>query len=443
MGTVGTGHALHDAMNRALTVAEIATLLPDLEELRPVMEHVLTRSVPDPSRAWAGSGVLGAAGDRLVRFDDAIAEVHNAFEEAEAHRRDVFDAVARAIERQTTGDAEGCASAFLEAAAAEESRQNMSRADAYADAAWRTLEGAPDSSTRRRALRRRARARRAMGDLRAAVEDYRRSFEMAEASADVEGMAEAAIGAGNCCEDRASWDEALVWYRRALGTIDEADHSGPEHWQALLNEHIVQRSQGDLEASMETLDRADRAAVGFDGADFFLRNARGQLRLALGDPAGAEDWLRAALAQAPGGRARVTIRVNLAEALLAAGRLLEAAEEVRTAEYEAIVGRVHAQLPEVYRLLGRISAARGEGDAFVLFEKSLTLIAEQGLPAIEKSRTLLAYADSESKLGNEERAAEMRAEAESIRDQLGFGARDTSSGRHQAIAEHENGQEDG
>lgn len=428
-------------MSRPLTVDDIAALLPDLEELRPVLDHVLSRSVPDPGKTWAGSGALGSAGERRVEVEGLVEGLDGVTAAEEAHRAVVFAAVAQALHHRAVGSDEECGLAFLEAAAAEESRHRFLQAEAYADAAYRALEDRPDVEPRRRALRRRARARRALGAYEAAGADYQRAFEVAAATADVQGGAEAAIGAGNCFEDQARWDDALVWYRWAVHTMDQNDYSGPERWQAFLNEHIVHRSMGDLDAARKTLERAELAASGHAGADVFIENAWGQWHLAAGDVEAAEFHLRSALALRVGGRAQVTVRLNLAETLLAAGRSLEAAEEARVSEYEAIIERAPAQLPEVYRLLGRISIERDEGDALVFFEKALSLIAEKRLPEIERARTLQVYADAEERGGDRVRAGELRSEAQRIYGALGIGNRSRWVDRHEATPVHKKAQD--
>lgn len=428
-------------MSRPLTVDDVAALLPDLEELRPILDHVLARSMPDPGKAWSGSGALGSASDRRVEIEDVLDGLGGVTAAEEAHRSVVFAAVAQALHYRAVGSAEECALALLEAAAAEEARQRFPQAEAYADAAYRALEDHSDSDPRRRALRRRARARRALGMYEAAGADYQRAFEVAAATGDVPGGAEAAIGAGNCFEDQARWDDALVWYRWAVHTMDQNDYSGPERWQAHLNEHIVLRSMGDLDAARETLGQAELAASGHKGADVFIENAWGQWHLAAGDLEAAEFHLRSALALGARHRAQVTVRLNLAEALLAAGRSLEAAEEARRSEYEAIIARAPAQLPEVYRLLGRISIVRGEGDAFVFFEKALSSAAEQGLPEIERARTLQAYADAEVGSGDPVRAEQLMAEARRIYGELGIGERSRWVDRHEMTAEHKKEQD--
>jgi hypothetical protein len=91
--------------------------------------------------------------------------------------------------------------------------------------------------------------------------------------------------------------------------------------------------------------------------------------------------------------ARLAIMVNLGEALLLQGRSLEAGEKAREAEAEALAGSVTHRLPEVYRLLARVAHERGEGEAFVLLERSLQLIGERGLPDYEAAVTRQALGE--------------------------------------------------
>ena len=188
-----------------------------------------------------------------------------------------------------------------------------------------------------------------------------------------------------------------------------------------MNIHVVQRSRGEVEESVAAIREAERRAdaVGDASARVFIENAWGQWHMARGEWGEAAHRLRLALDAAVATRARVTIRLNLAEALLGDGRLLDAVEEAREAERDAIVGRVHGLLPEVYRLLGRAAAARGSADAFVFFERSLGLIEERGLPAIERARTLEAYGEVERANGNDETADDLVGQARSIYEQLG------------------------
>jgi tetratricopeptide (TPR) repeat protein len=177
-----------------------------------------------------------------------------------------------------------------------------------------------------------------------------------------------------------------------------------------------------MDESVEPLDEAERVAValGDEGAVQFIENARGQFAMARGEYDEAERHLRTAVSASSRGRARVTIRLNLAETLLATGRRLDAAEEARRAEQEAIETAVADRLPEVYRLLGRIAALEGNADAFVLFERALQMIDEAGLPRVERARTLQSYAEAERHLGDPENADRLQSEADQTYDALGI-----------------------
>jgi tetratricopeptide (TPR) repeat protein len=223
-------------------------------------------------------------------------------------------------------------------------------------------------------------------------------------------------------EDQGRWSEATAWYHAALAALDKIDGPVPERWHAQLCLHIVARSRGSIDESLAWLERAEVAAAAVDpvAARPFLENARGQLLMARGDFAEAERHFRAALAATSHARGRVTIRLNLAEAMLAQVRTLDAAEEAREAEREAIRTALVPKLPEVYRLLGRIASAEGDPDAFVLFERALALVREHGLPALEQAQTLQAYADAEARVGNAETAAELRRAASEHFEALGI-----------------------
>jgi tetratricopeptide (TPR) repeat protein len=408
-------------MMKRPTFDDARALLPALDELRPVLDELVGTSVPDVDRTWSGSGVLGTAGTRLVDGAALEAELERLVAEEAAHLRETYRIAAEAVSALEAGAPADAARAFLRAFALEEGRDRPDRAEAWADAAVRVAETSRDDVLRSLALRRRGRARRAMARYAEGERDYLRSFEIATSIDDRAGAAEAAIGAGNLVEDEARWDEAERWYRTALDGLDGSVDPRPEQWHANLNLHVVQRARGELEESLAALDEAARLAGLLDdpSAAMFVENARGQWHTARGDFGTAERHLRAALGVAVGTRARVTIRLNLAEALLQGGRALDAAEEARRAEREAIAGRTVGELPEVYRILGRVAAGEGNQDAFVFFERALELIEARDLPRIQRARTLEAYGEVERSVGDQERAEALLQEAELLYERLG------------------------
>ncbi len=401
-------------MKKRLTLDRIRETLPELEELRPLLDRLLVRSEPDPTRTWSGSGRLGTVGSRVVARDELDGELPREVAQAEArHLERLYGSVARALGALADGAGGEAGTALLEAAALEEARERPERAAAYAAAAYRAARDERDQRVAALALRRWARATRSFGDLTEALTLYTKAYGAEQALGDPKGSAAAAVGAGNVLEEQGRWSEAANWYRTALAALDAVEGPASERWHALLNLHIVTRSAGQVEGSIPLLERAADAARGADAAaaEPFVQNAWGQLHMAQGRFREAEERLRVALDGAVGARARVTIRLNLAEALLAQERTLDAAEHAREAERDAIRAGLVPKLPEVYRLLGRIAATDGDADAFVFFERALELVKERTLPALEEALTLQAYADAEARRGEPEAARQLQETA--------------------------------
>ena len=84
------------------------------------------------------------------------------------------------------------------------------------------------------------------------------------------------------------------------------------------------------------------------------------------------------------------------------------------------MARLPQKLPEVYRILGRIAAHEGSTNAFVLFERALEIVADRGLPSLERAQTLQAYAEAERRVGDEETAAGLHEEADRLYSELGI-----------------------
>jgi len=398
---------------KRLTLDEVRTALPELDELRPILDDLLGRSEPDRSKAWAGSGQLDTVGSRFVP-DISAAHDFAALARREADRlQAVYRLVGRALAALAAGDALGAAAALLEAAASEEAGDRPDRALGYAEAAFRAVEGDRDRTVAALALRRSARAARTLGDLADALRRYEQSHDLARGMSDTRGAAEAAIGAGNVLQDQGRWDEAESRYRTALEVLEPLTEPAPERWHALINLHIVARSRGRIEESLPLLREAEAAAavIDADSATPFIENARGQLLMAQGAYDRAEEHFRTAVRTATHSRARITMRLNLAESFLARGRTLDAAEHAREAEREAIRARMVPTLPEVYRLLGRIASAEDNPDAFVLFERSLELVRQRKLPILEEALTVQAYAEAEALRGEKDTAEQLLEEA--------------------------------
>ncbi len=395
---------------KRLTLDQVTHVLPQLDDLGPVLDHLLAQSLPDPEGTWTAAGELGTVGGRLVSSEKLASAVDELAEAVRDRVSNLYLAVAESIRCMGEGDGAGAAEALLRAAALEEGLDHPDRAEAWAAAAFRAARGERDRRPVSLALRRWARAASAQGKLVEALTRYEEAHEIARDSLDFQGAGEAAIGAGNVLERQGAWDDAEAWYRRALKVLETDGTEGPERWHAELNIHIVLRSAGSLEESLVWLERASESAerLGDGSAAQLLENAWGQFHMASGAFSEGERHFRAGLSAATDARVRVPVRLNLAEALLAQDRTLEATEEAREAEREALAQGIVTRLPEVYRILGRIVSAQDNPEAFVFFERALEIVRERSLPALEEALTLQAYAESEARRGEEDSARDLR-----------------------------------
>ena len=412
----------HRGDMKRLTLDRITNVLPPLDDLRPVLDHLIAQSVPDPERAWTGGGELGTVGGRLVAPEDLASAVAELADAVRDRISSLYLATAESVRCLGEGDGAGATEALLRAAALEEGLDHYDRAEAWAAAAFRAARDGRDRRPASLALRRWARAASAQGKLVEALDRYREAHAIARDSLDFQGAAEAAIGAGNVLEQQGNWREAERWYRRALDVLETDGSEGPETWHAQLNIHIVLRSAGSLDESLVWLRRASDTAerLGDEAAPQLLENAWGQFHMASGTFSESERHLRAGLSAAKDARVRVPVRLNLAEALLAQNRTLEATEEAREAEREALTSGVVTRLPEVYRIMGRIVSAEDNPDAFVFFERALEIIRDRNLPALEEALTLQAYAESEARRGEEDSARELHDKMEQRYRALGM-----------------------
>ena len=415
-------------MKDGLRLDDLRDLLPDMEELAPLLDEVAGTALPDPRHRWASSGELETMGRRLVQPDELEARIPLLVEAARARAEALYTGTAAAIRALSEGDPARAARLLLEVAGQEESRHAPASAYRYAMAAHRLVQGLRDRTLSTLALRRAARAARGEGRLGEAATLYERAWAQARDGGDLDGGIISAIGRGNVAVDRGLWAEGEHWYQEAAGMLGPGDDPRPERWHIYQNLGIVRREQGDLEGCAEALERAGElaGALGDPMAQVEVNNGWGQLLAARGDPAGAIHRFRSALEAArrlEDPRAQATVAVNLSEVLLEEGRLLEAWEAAREAESAALSGRVPTRLPEVYRLLGRLSQEGDTDHAFVFFERALAVIQERHLPEYERALTLHAYGDARRGSGEGLAARGLYQEALRIYGELGMDRR--------------------
>ena len=405
----------------SLRVSELLGVLPHVPELSPFLDLIATRSVPDPDRRWTASGELGTLGARIIEtggLGDAALELGT----AEARRiSQLLETAAAVVEAVASGDWQAVTALLIGQGQADEARGRCDEGEAWYLSAHRVardrgLVEAP------RALRLAARTARARGRIDTAAARYEAAWRAAVELDLEEDQIVAATGRGNVDVDRGRWEEARLWYERALERLGESGDPRRRRWQVFQNLAIVHRRTGDLDGARRRLERARQEGSRLRDPDAAVEveNGLGQLLLAAGDSRGAELHFAEALRGARSPTARVTIGVNLGEALLTQGRSLEAGESARQAEAEALAGSVTGKLPEVYRLLAQVARDRGEGEAFVFLEQALDLIRERNLPGYEEALTREAYGNLQIAEGDLNRGLSQLEAAAEIYQRIGM-----------------------
>lgn len=405
---------------RPLRVDQALDLLPDVDDLLPLRDALIGGSRADGERAWAASEAYLTVDTRLADPAALEAELPAVLARVQQRTEAVYRAVVAALRAAEAGDQAGAARALVQAGETEEAAGRLDAAERFFDRAAQLGRRPRDRRVEGLALRRLGRVARARGELDRSLALYRKGYEVAEAQRDAEGMLVACQGLGNVTAEQGRWEEAERWYRRGLELLAGSPPSRPL-WQLQSNLSAVALQAGRMEEGAQWLERARSTvnALGDDAGRVYVLNAEGVLRVARGEPAGAAEVLQEALrlGSTPAERARVM--VNLAEALLLAGRVPESEGVLRELERLAVTHRLIPSLPYAYRGLGAVARARGDEEGFLFFEQALELCRETGLPAFELALTQREYAAWEADRGLLESAAARLREARDIFAGLG------------------------
>jgi len=408
---------------KPIRLGELLALIPDSDTLRPLLDRMAATAAPDPGRAWAASGEVETLGDRVVDPERLERSLPRLLDDVRAHLEVVYGSVARAARELAAGRPEEAAEAFLEAAEVERAVGRSEEAAALAHPAAELVSRFSDRSRSIPVLIAAARLCRVAGRSDEAEAWYRTAAQIGSALGDCAGAARSGVGWGNILVDRGRWGEALARYEEAEGWVERTAAPLPERWHIPLNRSIIARRENRLDDAARELDRAREAARAFPAEDSatILDNAEGQLLAASGRLDEAEMAFRFALARAGDAESVVTVSANLADVLLHRGRELEAGEVVRQAEAIAIRAGVVRRLPELYTLLGRVAATRGNPEAFVFFERALEVTRDREMPSFERAQVLEAYAAHELQKGERESAGALLEAAGRIYEELGDG----------------------
>jgi tetratricopeptide (TPR) repeat protein len=405
-------------------VEKALALLPELEALAPLRALLVATSRPDERSLWSSSGPYLTLGKRGVQPDELRRRMPQAFHTIAEHLQALYRAFVEALESQQRGDAGAVVAALLRAGRLEEGAGRVTQAGAWYQVALDVAGALQDRRPEVESLDSLGRMALALGHHADAARHFQRALALAEAEFDQAGAIAACEGLGDAARWQGQWAGAHAWYARALRLAEaSADHRAIGRLERQLG--ILARQQGDLAAAGEHLRRAREHLESADAPQELARvlNAQGQLEAELGRRAPASAAYREALAwvqRAPRDPAlELSVRINLAQLDLDAGRFLEADEELRRAEQVAIAGSLTHRLAQIYTLMGRLRGAQGDETGFVFFEQAIELCKTLERSAATEAQVYLEYGLFRERLGQREEARAYLERARTIFDSLG------------------------
>src|SRR5256884_5033079 len=301
-----------------------------------------------------------------------------AFHVITEHLQTLYRAYVEALECQQRGDGAGAVAALVRAGRGEERVGRLSQARAWYDVALRGSQALQDRRPEVESLRSLGELFLRLGQYAEGARHFQRALAIAEAEFDQTGAIAACEGLGDAALAQSQWTGAQAWYARGLRL---ATAGGDQRQIGRLERDlgVLARHQGELTVAGEHLRRARECFESGDAAEEMagLLNTQGQLEAQLGRPQAASGAYREALAwlqRAPRDAGlEVTIRLNLAELHLEAGRVPDGEEEMRRAEQVAIAGNLTGRLVQIYTLMGKLRGRQLDETGFVFFEQAIEL----------------------------------------------------------------------
>src|SRR5437867_3851253 len=407
-------------------VRELRTVIerPELEALARRRARRVSIARPDGAAVGSSSGPYLTLGTRGVHPDELRRRRPQAFQRITGHLQVLFKAYVEALECQQRADAPGVVAALVRAGRLEEEVGRHTQARTWYEVALRVAEALQDRRPEVEALRALGYVCLAMGEYAAGARHFQRSFALAESEFDQAGATAASEGLGDVALAQGQWGGAQAWYSRGL-RLAEAAGDAPRAGRLERQLGVLARKQRDPAAAGEFLRRArERFAVAGPADEMAsVLNEQGLLDAQLGRHTAASAAYREAVAwaqRAPrDARLELSIRLNLAELDLEAGRLLEAEAELRRAEQVAIGGHVIRRLAQIYTLMGRLRGAQGDETGFVFFEQAIELAKAVEHSVATEAQVYHAYGLFRSRLGQQDEARAYLERARELFDSLG------------------------
>ena len=402
-------------------VEKALALLPEIEALGPLRALLVSISRPDERSLWSSSGPYLTLGKRGVQPEELRRRMPQAFHVITEHLQTLYRAYVEALECQQRADGTGAVAALVRAGHGEERVGRLSQARAWYDVALRVSQALQDRRPEVESLRSLGELFLRLGQYAEGARHFQRALAIAEAEFDQTGAIAACEGLGDAALAQSQWTGAQAWYARGLRL---ATAGGDQRQIGRLERDlgVLARHQRELTVAGEHLRRARECFESGDAAEEMagLLNTQGQLEAQLGRPQAASGAYREALAwlqRAPRDAGlEVTIRLNLAELHLEAGRFLDGEEEMRRAEQVAIAGNLPGRLAQIYTLMGKLRGRQLDETGFVFFEQAIELSRMLEPSPTTEAQVYVEYGLFRERLGQREEA---RAYLERARELYG------------------------
>lgn len=365
-------------MHGPMRVERVLRLLPEVDVLGPLRSLLIATSRPH-----AADEQHLTVGKRLVRSARLPELIPQSIHQVTEHLSALYFAAIEALDAEQRGDRGAAVRAFLRASRLEAQVGREPAARGWIEHALRLAEEARDRRPEIEALHELGQLEMSLGSREKAGRLFQRSFALSDAEGDARHAAGACLALGTLALAAGTSQGAVSWFSRGLQhAAGQAALSGRLHLG--FTEVLLSRDQ--LSEAAERLLLADECIARSNDGESRVAVLSTQARLAArrGDQASALARFREALVQAQGGTgdARVTlpVRLELCRFLLGAGRLVEAEDEARRAEEEAVVHNRTRELARLYIIMGGIRGRQRDESGFVFFEKAIEL-SRSGEPA--------------------------------------------------------------
>lgn len=380
---------------------------------------LLSNAGADDRVVWSGSGAYRTVGKREIQTGELRRQLGAMLHQMSRDRADAYDAYVDALDSMQAGDRAAAATHLLRAGGISEAASLLEQARAWYGVALEVAGTVRTRGPEIQALLALGRVTMRLGRFQDAGRHFQRALALAESEHDHEGTADACTGLGNIALEQVPGAHgARAWFDRGLASAREV---GSERRMGELHLKLGDAAcrAGEWTLASASLRQARELFQQLSDSSGVARvlALQAALSAAVGDQGDAMASWREAIACVLGGdpdqALEVSLRIDFAKLLLESGRFVEANEELRLAEQQAIARSLIHDLIHIYTLMGSAHGRQGDEVGFVFFEQAIELMRLLDHSQLDEAQVCLEYGLFESRV---DRPEESRAYLERARE---------------------------